>query len=145
MFKKSEIGPKIVEQYGGLLREQSQWIPNNHSPMTERSSFFIPAETCSSNIIHDSSFDTIAHRDWKCMQFLAEEVLGSFDPQFHNSASLAYVPSEVRYRYQPHAMVYIWEDMELELAVFINLLFINFDDKEPFDPLSIGFVSYISG
>ncbi|XXG39242.1 hypothetical protein AAC387_Pa01g0253 [Persea americana] len=105
VFKKSPTGPTVEQRGSTPLCEHSQWISNNHSSIMELSSksgggveitdYFYPTETCSSDIIRDASFDMNAHRDWKCMQFLAEEVLGSFNPTFQNAGSMAYVPSEV--------------------------------------------------
>ncbi|XP_077220650.1 NAC domain-containing protein 54-like [Tasmannia lanceolata] len=107
VFKKSEPGPKIGEQYAAPFDDHSQWAPNDHSSTIEISSegrgedlessgYPFPSETSSSGIVQGTSWDIInAQTDGKWMQFLAEEAFSSTDPPFSNTGSFKYVPSKM--------------------------------------------------
>lgn len=112
MLKKSATAPKIEEQYGGPCDQHSQWTPNGYSAMMDHSSgrkhensdYFYQSETCSF--------------DMRRMQSLAEEVLGSIDPPFHNTGSLAQAQSKVRYHHI--TVFYVWDcTMGLKLVALI--------------------------
>ncbi|KAG9442480.1 hypothetical protein H6P81_018334 [Aristolochia fimbriata] len=109
VFKKSGVGPKIMEPYGATrFEESSKWVTEESPSAMEFSSggedfgrssgnLFTSTERCASNMIHGGSFNNIAQRsDGKWMQYLTEEALSSTEPQFpDHSGSFAYPPSKV--------------------------------------------------
>ncbi|XP_068640747.1 NAC domain-containing protein 54-like [Aristolochia californica] len=104
VFKKSGVGPKIVEPYvTARFEESAKWMPDESPSATEfsfgedfgRSCYPFPSERCASNTTQGVSFNNNGQRDGKWMQYLSEEALSSTEPQFPDTGSFPYPPCKV--------------------------------------------------